>query len=91
MSEHKIDMRGGEHAVLLIHGLTGSPFEMKYLARQLNRAGFTVKGPCLAGRGSEENAMAGLVRDSVRVVPRAEKQSCNGLRCRSLHGSAAGS
>jgi len=51
MSEHKIDMRGGEHAVLLIHGLTGSPFEMKYLARELNRAGFTVKGPCLAGHG----------------------------------------
>lgn len=52
MSEHRIDMSGGEHAVLLIHGLTGSPFEMKYLARQLNRAGFTVKGPCLAGHGS---------------------------------------
>ena len=52
MSEHKIEMSGGEHAVLLIHGLTGSPFEMKYLARQLNRAGFTVKGPCLAGHGS---------------------------------------
>ncbi len=52
MSEHKIYMSGGEHAALLIHGLTGSPFEMKYLARQLNRAGFTVKGPCLAGHGS---------------------------------------
>ncbi len=52
MSEHKIEMAGGEHAVLLVHGLTGSPFEMKYLARQLNRAGFTIKGPCLAGHGS---------------------------------------
>ena len=52
MSDHKIDMIGGEHAVLLIHGLTGSPFEMKYLARQLNRAGFTVSGPCLAGHGT---------------------------------------
>lgn len=51
MSDHKIDMPGGEHAVLLIHGLTGSPFEMKYLARQLHRAGFTVYGPCLAGHG----------------------------------------
>ncbi|UKL13119.1 alpha/beta hydrolase [Dissulfurimicrobium hydrothermale] len=53
MSDHKIeiDMKGGDDAVLLIHGLTGSPFEMKYLARRLNRAGFTVKGPCLAGHG----------------------------------------
>ncbi len=45
-------MSGGDDAVLLIHGLTGSPYEMTYLARQLNRAGFTVKGPCLAGHGS---------------------------------------
>ncbi len=51
MSEHKIEMPGGEHAVLLVHGLSGSPFEMKYLARQMNRAGFTVQGPCLAGHG----------------------------------------
>ncbi|HEX9020129.1 MAG TPA: alpha/beta fold hydrolase [Nitrospirota bacterium] len=52
MSEHKIEMSGGEDAVLLIHGLTGSPYEMKYLARKLNKAGFTVKGPCLAGHGT---------------------------------------
>lgn len=51
MSEHKIELAGGDDAVILIHGLTGSPFEMKYLARRLNRAGFTVKGPCLAGHG----------------------------------------
>jgi carboxylesterase len=49
MPDHKIDLPGGDHAVLLIHGLTGSPFEMKYLARRLNKAGFTVKGPCLEG------------------------------------------
>ena len=51
MDEHKIDMPGGEHAVLLIHGLTGSPFELKLLARSLHRNGFTVKAPCLAGHG----------------------------------------
>jgi carboxylesterase len=49
MTDHKIDLRGGNHSVLLIHGLTGSPFEMKYLARKLNKAEFTVKGPCLEG------------------------------------------
>ncbi len=49
MPAHKIDLPGGNHSVLLIHGLTGSPFEMKYLARKLNKAGFTVKGPCLEG------------------------------------------
>jgi len=49
MPDHKIDLPGGIHSVLLIHGLTGSPFEMKYLARKLNKAGFTVEGPCLEG------------------------------------------
>jgi carboxylesterase len=49
MPDHKIELPGGNHSVLLIHGLTGSPFEMKYLARKLNKAGFTVKGPCLEG------------------------------------------
>ncbi len=78
MSEHKIDLMGGEHAVLLVHGLTGSPFEMKYLARQLNRAGFTVKGPCLAGHGATLADLKktrwqewyGTVRDSFRELKR---------------------
>ncbi len=51
MSDYKIYLNGGENAALLIHGLTGSPFEMKYLARKLNKAGFTISAPCLAGHG----------------------------------------
>jgi carboxylesterase len=49
MTDYRIDLNGGDHAVLLIHGMTGSPFELKSLAKKLNKAGFTVKGPCLAG------------------------------------------
>ncbi|HXX53976.1 MAG TPA: alpha/beta fold hydrolase [Thermodesulfovibrionales bacterium] len=52
MNDHRIDMKGGEHAVLLIHGLTGSPFELKPLAKKLHKNGFTVKAPCLAGHGT---------------------------------------
>ena len=52
MADHEIDFPGGNHSILLIHGLTGSPFEMKYLARQLNKAGFGVKGPYLKGHGT---------------------------------------
>ncbi len=52
MSSRGIDMAGGEHAILLIHGLTGSPFELKPLARKLHKSGFTVKAPCLAGHCS---------------------------------------
>lgn len=38
-------------AVLLIHGITGSPVEMKYLAKGLHKAGYTVYAPLLSGHG----------------------------------------
>lgn len=48
-----INLTGGEDAVLLIHGLTGSPFEMKYPAKRLHKKGFSVRVPCLAGHGTD--------------------------------------
>nr|WP_229722924.1 alpha/beta fold hydrolase [Xylophilus rhododendri] len=39
----------GRTGVLLIHGLTGTPNEMRLLARGLNKAGFTVYAVQLAG------------------------------------------
>ncbi|MDD5436700.1 MAG: alpha/beta fold hydrolase, partial [Candidatus Omnitrophica bacterium] len=38
-------------AVVLIHGLTGTPNEMKYLATYLNKRGYTVICPKLANHG----------------------------------------
>jgi len=50
---------GGRSGVLLIHGLTGTPAEMRLLGKGLNRAGFTVHGMQLAGHcGSEEDLLA---------------------------------
>jgi carboxylesterase len=43
--------------VLLIHGLTGAPAEMKYLARRLHRRGFTVHAPQLAGHCQDYAAL----------------------------------
>lgn len=51
-------LQGGEHAILLIHGLTGSPFELKYAAQKLHLAGFTVSVPCLAGHGTTFQELA---------------------------------
>lgn len=49
----------GAHArtgVLLVHGLTGTPNEMRLLGKGLQRAGFTVYGMQLAGHcGSQED------------------------------------
>lgn len=39
----------GEIGILLIHGLTGTPTEMRHFGRQLARKGFTVACPQLAG------------------------------------------
>jgi carboxylesterase len=36
-------------AVLLLHGLTGSPFEMRYYGGKLHKMGYDVHCPCLPG------------------------------------------
>lgn len=41
-------------AVLLVHGMTGAPGEMKFLAKRLHRRGFSVAAPLLAGHGVDE-------------------------------------
>lgn len=42
---------GGKIGVLLIHGLCGTPAEMRFVAMGLARAGYTVHCPTLAGHG----------------------------------------
>src|SRR5690349_6709096 len=37
--------------ILLIHGLTGVPAEMKWVGRALHKKGYTVYAPLLAGHG----------------------------------------
>lgn len=46
-----ITLTGGEHAVLLIHGLQSSPAELLPLAKRLQQAGYTVHLPHIAGYG----------------------------------------
>jgi carboxylesterase len=51
-------------AVLLIHGMTGAPAEMKFLAKRLNRRGLAVAAPLLAGHGVDEaNLLKSTWRD----------------------------
>lgn len=45
----------GAHAVLLIHGLTGTPAEMKPIAKRLTKQGFSVMCPALAGHCRAES------------------------------------
>ncbi len=43
---------GGDRGCLLVHGLTGTPYEMRYLGERLHGAGYTVAGVRLAGHAS---------------------------------------
>lgn len=50
---NEITLAGGEHAVLLFHGLQSSPVELLPLAKRLHKAGYTVHLPHIAGYGFE--------------------------------------
>jgi carboxylesterase len=66
---------GGRDGVLLIHGLTGTPTEMRMVGKGLNRAGFTVVGVRLAGHcGSEEDLLATTWQDWYASVEAAAEQ-----------------
>ncbi len=52
VGRHGIYEKRGSTGVLLVHGITGSPMEMKSLARKLASQGYTVACPQLAGHCS---------------------------------------
>ena len=54
---------GGSTGVLLIHGFTGLPAELFLLGQFLNRAGFSVLCPRLAGHGTDEKYLMRTTKD----------------------------
>lgn len=64
IKENEFLLEGGPVGVLLIHGLTGTPNEMRILGLGLKRAGFTVMGVQLAGHcGTTEDLVETGWRD----------------------------
>lgn len=56
VKDHSYRVAGGRVGVLLLHGLCGTPTEMRFVANGLARAGYTVHCPQLAGHcGTEED------------------------------------
>jgi carboxylesterase len=76
---------GDGHAVLMLHGLSSSPLELRYLARFLNDEGFTTCVPVLNGytAGSQEQAMEqwldAATREYDALAARYERVSICGL------------
>lgn len=54
IKDHSYKVAGGRIGVMLIHGLCGTPTEMRFVANGLARAGYTVSCPQLAGHGGTE-------------------------------------
>ena len=44
-----LQLSAGSHGILLFHGLSSTPLELQYLARGLNRAGYSVRLPVVKG------------------------------------------
>lgn len=53
-SDVSLKSKSGQVGVLLIHGLCGSPSEIRFVANGLTRNGYTVLCPELAGHGGSE-------------------------------------
>jgi carboxylesterase len=65
-------LTGGPVGVLLIHGFTGSPPEMRLVGDTLHQRGFTVSGPLLPGHGTTlEDMNRSLWTDWTGCVERA--------------------
>jgi len=56
----ELDLPGGPDAALLLHGLTGSTFEIHPLAARLRAEGLRVVAPVMAGHGDGPGALRGL-------------------------------
>lgn len=56
-------LNGNNTGVLLIHGFTGLPVEMRLLGEHLNRAGFSVLCMRLAGHGVNEQVLMRTTKD----------------------------
>ncbi len=67
--------RVGRTGVLLLHGLTGMPSEMRPLARHLAKRGYTVSTPLLPGHGAgHHELLATTWRDWIAGARRAYRE-----------------
>lgn len=56
----EFELDGGPDAVLLLHGLTGSTFELVPVARRLHAAGMRCLAPVMAGHGGSPQDLLGV-------------------------------
>jgi len=84
------DLEGGPDAVLLLHGFTGSPFEMRYLAGRLQAAGMRCRGPVMAGHEDGPELLARTPRRQWVDRARQELFQLEGARRTFVAGCSMG-
>jgi len=66
--------------VLLVHGWTSTPYEVRRLGKYLNESGYTVYGPMLKGHGTEPKNLEGVKwadwLDDVKLAQQELKKEC---------------
>jgi carboxylesterase len=84
------DLPGGPDAALLLHGLSGSPFELRALADRLYLEGMRCLGPVMAGHGGEPQALAGVLWTDWVARAREELLRLQGARRTFVVGCSMG-
>jgi len=86
----ELDLPGGPDCALLLHGLTGSTFELHPLAARLWAAGLRVVAPVMAGHGGAPGALRGLPADAWVAAASGQLDRLRGARRRFLVGCSMG-
>jgi carboxylesterase len=80
----------GPDACLLLHGLTGSPAEVRPVGEALARAGFRAVGPILPGHGTTPENLITVTRGDLLAAAREALLGLRGARRIYLCGLSAG-
>jgi len=80
----------GPDACLLLHGLTGSPAEMRPVGEALAAAGFRALGPLLPGHGTTPEDLVTTTRDDLIQAAESALLSLQGARRLFLCGLSVG-
>jgi len=93
LSPESFLLEGGEVGVLLLHGFTGAPPEMRLIGDYLHERGLTVSGPRLPGHGTSPEDLntrrwpewTGCAEEALAALePRCERVFVGGLSMGSL-------
>jgi carboxylesterase len=84
------DLPGGPDAALLLHGLSGSPFELRALADRLYLEGIHCVGPLMAGHGGDPEALRRVLWTDWVAKAREDLLRLQGARRTLLVGCSMG-